>query len=158
MIDLDPGGRMVRSRGDLPGGRDQTGSGSCAGRASALRFEGKGSAIGLSICTVCRERVCVGLGVFAEDGDDIFDGDDEEAVVAFEVYGDGLFGVEEDAVVLADGVVGVVFDLGGDGDDASCDGGDLDFVGEVDAGLGLLFVFIFADKDTVSDWFDGFEF
>ncbi len=98
------------------------------------------------------------LGVFAEDGDDIFDGDDEEAVVAFEIDGDGVLGVEEDLVVLADGVVGVVFDECGDGDDSACDCGDFDFVGEVDAGLGLFFVFIFADEDTVADGFDGFEF
>ncbi len=98
------------------------------------------------------------LGFFAEDGDDIFDGDDEEAVVAFEIDGDGVFRVEEDLVVLTDGVVGVVFDECGDGDDAAGDCGDLDFVGEVDAGLGLLFVLVFADEDTVAEGFDGFEF
>ena len=144
MIDLEPGGRIVMSSGTRPGWRDHIGSGSWAGRALALRLEGKRSAIG--------------LGIFAEDSDDIFDGDDEEAVVAFEVYGDGLFGVEEDFVVLADGVVGIVFDDGRDRDHAPGDRGDLDFVGEVDPGLGLLFVFIFADEDAVADGFDGFEF
>ena len=49
------------------------------------------------------------LCFFAEYGDDIFYGDYEEAVVAFEVYWDGLLWVEEDFVVLAYGVVCVVF-------------------------------------------------
>ncbi len=98
------------------------------------------------------------LGFFAEYSDDIFDGDDEESVVAFEIDGDCLFGVEEDAVVLSDGVVDVVFDLGGDGDDAACDGGDLDFVGEMNSRLGLFFVFVLADQYTGADGFDGFDF
>ncbi len=97
-------------------------------------------------------------GFFAEDGDDIFDGDDEEAIVAFEIDRDGLLGVEEDLVVLADGIIGVVVDECGDGNDSACDGGDFDLVGEMDARLGLLFILIFADEDTVADGFDSFEF
>ena len=94
---------------------------------------------------------------FAENGDDVLDGDDEEAVVAFEVDGDGALGVEEDFVVLFDGVLFVFFDFGGDGDDAAGEGGDLDFVGQVDAGLRLLLVFVFADEDAGADGFDDFQ-
>ena len=100
--------------------------------------------------------MCVG-SFASEDGDDIFDGDDEEAVVALEVDGDAVLGVEEDAVVLLDGVVGVVADLRGDGDDAPGEGGDLDLVGEVEAGLGLLAVFVLADEDAQADGLDDLE-
>lgn len=94
----------------------------------------------------------------AEHGDDVFDGDDEEAVVAFEIDGDGVLWVEEDAIVLVDGVAVVVFfEERGDGDDSAGDGGDFNFVGEVDAGLGLLFVLIFADEDALAEGFNGFE-
>ena len=40
-----------------------------------------------------------------------------------EIDGDGVLGVEEDAVVLADGEVVVAADLGRDADDAAGDGG-----------------------------------
>ncbi|MEZ6163278.1 MAG: hypothetical protein R3B67_02465 [Phycisphaerales bacterium] len=59
-----------------------------------------------------------------------------------------MLGVEEDSVVVADGVVGVVLDLSSDADDATREGGDLDLVGEVDAGLGLFLVFVLADEDA----------
>lgn len=88
----------------------------------------------------------------------VFDRDDEEAVVAFEVDRDGVLGVEEDSVVLIDGVVALGDDLGADGDDAAGEGWDLDLVWQVEAGLGLLLVLVFADEDAEADWFDGFEF
>ncbi len=130
-----------------------------------LRFSGKAS--GMCVASICRgiQVACLSvssklfvLGFFAEDGDDIFYGDNEESVVAFEVYGDGLLWVEEDAVVLSDWVVGVVFDLGGDRDDAACDCGDFDFVWEMDPGLGLFFVLVLADENAGADRFDGFDF
>ena len=95
--------------------------------------------------------------LFTEDGDDVFDGYDEEAVVAFKNDGDGFFGVEKDAIVLADGVIVVVFDLHADGDDSAGEGGDFNFVGEVDAGFGLLFVLVLANENAWTDRFDGFE-
>ena len=45
------------------------------------------------------------LAGFPEDGHDVLDGDDVEAVVRVELDGDGVFGIEEHAVVLLDGEV-----------------------------------------------------
>lgn len=96
-------------------------------------------------------------GFAAEDGDDVFDWDDEEAVVAFEVDGHRVLGVEEDAVVAFDGVVEVFFDFGGDGEDAAGQGRDFDLVGQVDAGFGLLFVIVLAEEDSLAERLDDFE-
>ena len=51
-----------------------------------------------------------------------------------------ISGIEEDLVVLAQRVVGVMLDLGADGDNAARERGNLDLVREVDADLGDLLV------------------
>lgn len=98
-----------------------------------------------------------GSGLATEDGDDVFDVDDEEAVVAFEIDGDSVFGIEEDFVVAFEGEHGVGFDFGGNSDDAAGDGGDFDVVRQADTTLGFLLIFILADEDAFADGFDNFE-
>jgi hypothetical protein len=93
----------------------------------------------------------------SKDGDDVFYFDYEEAVVAFEIYGDGAFGVEKDFVVLFQGVLGGGFDLGRDGYDAAGDGGDFNVVGQLNAALGLLLVLVFAYQDPLANGFDCFN-
>ena len=84
---------------------------------------------------VTTESVGVDCGLFclAEDGYDVVDGDDVKIVVGVELDGNGVLGIEQDAVVLANGKVLVVLDLSGDGDDASGDGRDFDRVGMVNS-------------------------
>ena len=93
----------------------------------------------------------------AEDGDDVFDRHHEELVVGLEIDGDRVFRVEQDLVVLPQGKVFVVFDLGGDGDDPAGDRGNLGLVGQGDAPLGFPFGFVLADEDAGSNRFDVFE-
>lgn len=82
---------------------------------------------------------------------------DEETVAAVEVYGDGTFGVKEDSVVFGQWNERVLFDFGGDLNDAAGDCGDLDIVGQADAAFGFLFVLVFTNEDAFADWLDGFE-
>jgi hypothetical protein len=96
-------------------------------------------------------------GLAADDGDDIFDGNDIQPVIGIQINRDGVLGVEEHAVVASDGIIDIAIDLSGDGDDASGDGGDFDFVGKVNAALGGLAVFIFADQDAFAHRLDDFE-
>ena len=112
----------------------------------------------------CCARTCdgdlgsgIGIFSFAEDGDDVFDGNNEEFVVALEIDRDSVLGVKEDAVVAFDWVFAFFFDESGDGDDSACDGGDFDFVGEVDTEFGLLFVVVLADEDALAQGLDDFE-
>src|SRR5207237_1822274 len=79
-------------------------------------------------------------------------------VVVFELDGDGLAGVEEHFVVLADGLIFVVFDLFADGDDPAGDDRDFMAVGEDDAGAGFAAVFVLADDDAFADGLDDVVF
>src|SRR5215510_9726639 len=76
----------------------------------------------------------------AEDGEHALEGDDKELVVVLELDGDGFAGVEEDLVVLADGLVLIIFDGLGDGDDPARNDGDFVAVGQDDAGFGVTLV------------------
>ena len=95
---------------------------------------------------------------FTEYRDDVFDFDDEEPVVAFEIDGDSAFGVEEYFVVLLEWNLGGHFDFSRDGHNSPGDGGDFDVVGQLDAAFGLLFVFVLADENALADRFDGFKY
>src|SRR5438067_10068363 len=82
----------------------------------------------------------------------------EQFVVMFELDGDGLAGVEKHLVVLADGLIFVVFDLFADGDDSAGDDGDFVAVREDDAGAGFAAVFVLADDDAFADGLDDVVF
>ena len=62
------------------------------------------------------------LAVFPKDGHHVLDWNHEQSVVAFEVDRDALFGIEQDSVVLPDGVVLIVLHLGTDGDHPAREG------------------------------------
>ena len=87
----------------------------------------------------------------------ILDGDHEQPVVALEIDGDAILGIEQYPVVLLDRIVIIVFDLGADGDDPPGESRDLDLVRQVNAALGLLLVLILADQDAAADRLDGFQ-
>src|SRR5207253_4753853 len=81
----------------------------------------------------------------------------EQPVVMFELDGDRLAGVEEHFVVLADGLILVILDGLGDGDDATGDDRDLVTVGQDDSALGLSFVVVLTHNDALTDGFDDIE-
>ncbi len=57
-------------------------------------------------------RATVVLLLPPKNGDDVFDGHDEELVVGLEIDRNRVFRMEEDFVVLPQGQIFVVFDLG----------------------------------------------
>src|SRR5207237_3673816 len=87
----------------------------------------------------------------AEDGQHPLDRHDEKLVVVLELDGNGLARVEEDLVVLADGLVVIVFDGLGDGDNPAGNDGDFVAVGQDDAGFGFAFVVVLANDDALAD-------
>lgn len=96
-------------------------------------------------------------GLAPEDGDDVIDGDHEELIIGVEIDGDGIFGMEEDFVVLPQRDVLVVLDLMRNRDDTTRDRGDFGLIRQRDAPLGFPFRFVFAHDDAHSDRFDVFH-
>jgi hypothetical protein len=96
-------------------------------------------------------------GFLAKHGDDIFDGDDIELVVGFEIDWDGVFWVEDDFVVLPQGHVFVMLDLATYGDDSTRNRWDFRRVGEGDSPFGFPLGFVFQDEDASADRFDRFK-
>ncbi len=79
--------------------------------AHKLRFEPdlaglEGVCGGIVIESVREIHSTEGL-LFAEDGHDILDGHDKQAVITLKINGDRFLRVEEDLVVLLDGIVDV---------------------------------------------------
>ena len=102
-------------------------------------------------------KTCLFGRFSTKDGDDIFDGDNKELVVGFEVDGDGVLGVKENLVVLPQRYIFVVFDLSRNSDDSARNRGNLGLIGKCDPALGLSFWFILANQDSSPDGFDVFE-
>src|SRR4051794_5028493 len=75
-----------------------------------------------------------------------------------EFDGNGLAGVEEDFVVLADGLVFVILDRLADGDDPAGDHGDFVAIGQDDSGSGFALVVILADDHALADGLDDVVF
>ena len=88
----------------------------------------------------------------AEHGDDIFHGNDEQAIIAFKVHRNPSFGIEQHLVILLDRVVDVIRDLGTDSHDPASDGRNLNLVREMNANLGNLASLVLSDKDAVTEW------
>lgn len=93
-------------------------------------------------------------GRAAEDGDDVFDRDHEQYVVGFEVDRNGVLGMEQDLVVLADREIDVPFDLGADLHHAAGDGRNLRLVGKNNAAARLMTAFVFPNQNPLSERFD----
>ena len=93
----------------------------------------------------------------AKDRDDVFDFHDEEPIIALEIDRNCPFGIEEDLVVLAQGDVLIVLDLGRDSHNSPCYGGDLYIIRQLDAALGLLFVLVLPNQDAITYRLDYFE-
>jgi hypothetical protein len=107
-------------------------------------------------------HVCIGSNFdrpsgFSKNGDDVLDLDDEQAIVALEIDGDRAFGIEQDFIVLPKRDVRRIFDLGGNRDNPPGDRGNFDIIGQLDAALGLLFVFILANQDTLANWLNNLK-
>ncbi|MEY4822795.1 MAG: Adenine phosphoribosyltransferase [Planctomycetota bacterium] len=81
----------------------------------------------------------------------------EQAIVALEIHGDGVLGVEEHPVVLLDRIVLVAFNLGAHGHHAAGEGRDLNLVGQVQTVLGDLLVLVLADQDPLAQRLDHFD-
>lgn len=96
----------------------------------------------------------VGRCFGAEDGDDVFDWDHEELVIWFEVDRDGIFGVEENLVVLPQWHIFVVSDLAADGYYATGDRGDFGGVWQSDSAFGLAFGFVFPHEHSSPNGLD----
>ena len=78
---------------------------------------------------VCRIASLVGILRLAQNRHDVVDRDDVELVVPFEIDRNTVARVDQHLVVLADGEVGIVFDLRTDGDDPTGDHRYLGVVG-----------------------------
>ena len=103
------------------------------------------------------EQVQARSVILAEHGDDIFHGDDKQAVIAFEVHWNPSFGIEEDPVILLDGIVDIIGDLGTDGHDPAGDGRNLHLVRKVDADLGNLTILVLSDENAATKWLNHFN-
>jgi len=95
--------------------------------------------------------------LLAEDRNDILDRYDEQLVIGFEINWDGVFGVEENLVVLSQRYVLIVSHLAANGNDSTGDRGDFGRVGKSDSTLGFSLGFVFEDEHARSDWFDVLE-
>lgn len=92
-----------------------------------------------------------------KDRNDVLNRNDEESIVAFEIHGDAVLWVEENAVVLLDRVVLIARDLGADLDDTTCDRRDFDLVGQVNSGLRDFLVLVLSDQNAVAERLDCFD-
>ncbi len=97
------------------------------------------------------------LHVAAKDRDHIFNGHDEEPIVAFEVHRYGMLGVKEHAVILIDWPVRVIVDQHACCYDSTGDGWDFHGVGQVDAHLGDFAIRVLSDQDSVAHRLDYLE-
>ena len=92
-----------------------------------------------------------------EDRHDVFDGNHEETIITFEIHGYSLLRIKEHPIVLLDGVVLIARNLSTDRDDPTCDGRNLDLVGQVNPNLSDLLILILTDENPVSNGLDGLD-
>ena len=74
---------------------------------------------------------------FSKDCDYVFDLNDEQAIITFEIDGNGAFGIEQHFVVLTQWYVRRVFDLSGNSYDSAGYRRDFYIVGQSDAAFGF---------------------
>jgi len=98
----------------------------------------------------CRPR----LVRSTENRQHTIDVDDKHAIVMLELDWDGFARIEENFVVLANGLIFVVFDRLADRYDTAGDDRDLMTVGQHNAAFCLAFVFILAHDDALADGLD----
>jgi hypothetical protein len=104
-----------------------------------------------------RVRIFIWAGFLSKHRDDIFDGNDVELVVWFEIDWDSAFRVEDNFVVLSKGHIIVVFDLATDRDDTAGDGRNFGRIREGDSTFGFPFGFVFEHQNASSDRLDSFK-
>ena len=103
---------------------------------------------------------CVAIGslcVAAKDRNNIFDGHDEEPIVALEVHRYGVLGIKKHAVILIDWPIRVIVNLHACCYDPTGDGGDFHGIRQVDAHLGDLAISVLSDQDPVAHRLDYLE-
>lgn len=126
------------------------------------RILGKGPAEESELLVFVDGGICSSLGFWggfgtAEDGHNVFNGNDEKDVAGLEIDGDGVLGMEEDLVVFADGEILVSLDLEADFHDATGDGGDLGLIGEDNPSSRFVLSFVLADEDPHAEGFNRFD-
>ena len=94
-------------------------------------------------------RVFIWAGFLSKHGYDVFDRNDVELVVGFEIDGDSALRVEDNFIV--------VFDLATDSDNSAGDGWDFGSIREGDPTFGFPFGFVFEDQNASSDRLDSFK-
>jgi len=102
-------------------------------------------------------RVFIWAGFLSKHGYDVFDRNDVELVVGFEIDGDSALRVEDNFVVLPKRHIIVVFDLATDSDNSAGDGWDFGSIREGDPTFGFPFGFVFEDQNASSDRLDCFK-
>lgn len=99
----------------------------------------------------------MGRSGFSEHRDDVIDFDYEQTIIAFEIDGYGVFGIEQDLVVSTQWYIRCVFDFNGDCDDSPGYRWNFYIVRQLDTAFGLLLVLIFVNQDTFAYRLDRFE-
>ena len=89
--------------------------------------------------------------LLAKHSHDVFDWNDVKLVVGLKVHWNGVFGVENNLVVLAKRHVLVMLDLPTDADDSAGDRGDFGRIGQSDATLGFPLGLVLEDQDSGPD-------
>lgn len=93
-----------------------------------------------------------------ENRDDIFGRYDKQLVIGFKIHRDGIFGVEEDLVILTERNVGIVVNRSRNGNDSAGNGRDFSCIRERDAPFRFPFGFVFSNENTQSNRLDVIQF
>ncbi len=98
-------------------------------------------------CFLCFSKYCY----------DVFDIYHEQAIIAFEIDGNGTLGIEQDFIVLTQWYIRWVLDLSGNSYDSTGYCWDFYVVGQLNAAFGLFFILVFTNQDAFAYRLDYFE-